>query len=87
MTTLNPTDAIPLDEALRLCEMALAQNRRQWWNLMALQCRGCVRFSTHPAKRCFASVRGNRGCRYVNREWDKRAAHPSQHRAANGDRW
>lgn len=67
-------DAIPLDDALRLCELALAENRRRWWNPLALQCRGCVRFSPEPARRCFAAEPGNRGCGFVNRRWERERA-------------
>lgn len=69
MPTTSPSaDAVPFDEAMRLCEAARAPGRLHWWSAARWQCWGCLRFSKEPAARCFASRPGNSGCALVNAE-------------------
>ena len=65
-----PAQLIAFEDAMRLCREAAAGNARRWWNPMAWQCWGCVRFSKGVEDRCFNGP-GNRGCRFVNRAWDR----------------
>lgn len=72
---MNGTDsinAIPKDEALRLCDEIRTQYRDKWWTFAGWQCWGCTTF-THGdvEKRCFNSPPDYRGCNLVSVRYDR----------------
>ncbi len=69
--TSSAASPIPLPEAMRLCDEISPVKLRRWWDPLALQCRGCIRFSSDAEHRCFAATTGNRGCRFINERWDQ----------------
>ena len=65
-------DAIPKDEALRICACIREENRRKWYSPARWQCWGCVKFTRgDPAKMCLSSRPGYRGCNLANARYDR----------------
>jgi hypothetical protein len=71
-------EAIPLADAIRLCEATATESRAHPWRPSSWQCLGCVQFSADVEHRCFAA-QDNRGCPHVNAAW-------ARERAARGPR-
>ena len=65
---IGSVQAIPRDVAFQLCE----EIRKERGVRLFSQCWGCVKFSKNdPAKMCFNGT-DNRGCRWVNEQYEKR---------------
>jgi uncharacterized protein (DUF779 family) len=68
MSIKENNQAIPKDVAVQLCE----EIRKEKGVKLFSQCWGCVKFSKNdPDKMCFSGV-DNRGCKLVNKLYDKR---------------
>lgn len=68
MSTTLETKSIPNEVALSICQQIRTEHSGQWWRAATWQCWGCVKFSKgDPAKMCFSSAPGNRGCQLINR--------------------
>ncbi len=67
-------EPISVERAIELCGLAVARNRKRWWNPMTLQCWGCLRFSSDAEHRCFSARPGNRGCPFINALADRGSA-------------
>ena len=73
MKTNTSVEAIPKEEALRLCAEIREENRHKRFSFAAMQCWGCVKFSKgDPAKMCLSSAPGHRGCNLINARYDRR---------------
>ena len=63
---------IPREIALKLCAEIREVNLKKRFNFLAMQCRGCWKFSKgDPDKMCVTANPGYRGCYLVNRRYDR----------------
>lgn len=66
-------NAIPAEEAARLCAAVREDNRGRWYTFNGLWCWGCWTFTKgKPGAQCYAGSADNRGCSQVNRRYDGR---------------
>jgi hypothetical protein len=62
--------SIPEDIALQICEQIREEKKVRIFS----QCWGCVKFSKGDAKKmCFYDPPDNRGCKLVNKQYDRQS--------------
>ncbi len=60
---------IPLETAVKICEDI--RGKKKVW--LFSQCWGCVKYSKgQPERMCFYDPPRNRGCKKINKEFDRR---------------
>jgi len=70
-------DAISRDLALLLCITIQQGNKDKWYTFAGLTCWSCIRFSKGDlAKMCLSRQEGYRGCRLVNKRYNKVKSKP-----------